>query len=173
MEGNTGLRTRPALVLVSLIVFVGYGSRAQDFHVSRAAPETVTDEVRTAVLDAVTRYFASYPTRDVDTARAILHPAGVLFGRHYPNEGRDTPFHLGMGVWLEVMQNRTQRNEERLLSSSVSVHGPIAVVLQSYRYEVEGQFSHCGNQIISLVRSNSVWRIASMVWTIERSHCPT
>jgi hypothetical protein len=173
LEGNTGLRTLPVLVLVLPIVSFGHDSSAQNIHESHAAPVTATDEEKAAVLDAVIRYFASYPTRDVDAARAILHPAGVLFGRHYPNEGRDAPFHLGMGVWLEVMENWTQRNEEHLLSSSATVHGPIAVVLQSYKYEVGEQFSHCGIQIISLVRSNSVWRIASMVWTVERSHCPT
>lgn len=141
----------------------------ENLHV--ADPSTEAQE--TEVLDAVARYFASYPTRDIEAARAILHPAGVLFGRHYPNEGgRDTPFVLGNGVWLEVMENWTQQNEEHLLSSTVNVRGPIAAVWQSYRYHVDGQFSHCGVQNISLVRSNGVWRIVAMVWSVERSNCP-
>jgi hypothetical protein len=36
---------------------------------------------------------------------------------------------------------------------------------------VDGKFSHCGVDAITLVRTDAGWRIASFVYTVEETGC--
>jgi len=48
------------------------------------------------------------------------------------------------------------------------VHEGIAVVWTPYEFHVNGEFSHCGVDAFSLVRIDGQWKIAGIVYTVER-----
>lgn len=127
---------------------------------------------RRAVLQTVDEFFAAIAKGDLASITSILHPDGVLFSKQHPDEADTTFRHRTNSEWLDGMRRQTARYVEHTSNSVVSVRGPIAVVWQSYRVEVQDKFSHCGVNIVSLVRMAGSWKIASIVWTIERHDCP-
>ncbi|MEO0574979.1 MAG: hypothetical protein AAF004_05910 [Pseudomonadota bacterium] len=53
----------------------------------------------------------------------------------------------------------------------VLIHGPVAAVCGKYGFWIDGEFSHCGIDLIDLVRVDDEWKIANFTWTVEREQC--
>jgi len=61
---------------------------------------------------------------------------------------------------------------ERVWEPLVRVRGGIATVWAPYDFHAGGEFSHCGIDAFSLVKTVDGWKIASIVWTVEPVGCP-
>jgi hypothetical protein len=61
---------------------------------------------------------------------------------------------------------------ERYWDPVVHVRGKLAVVWTPYEFWQGGKTSHCGIDVFELVREDSGWRIANMMWTVEPEACP-
>lgn len=57
---------------------------------------------------------------------------------------------------------------ERGFDPQISISGPVAMVWLPYDLYVEGEWSHCGVDTFTLVRTEAGWRIASMAWSVEQ-----
>jgi ketosteroid isomerase-like protein len=57
---------------------------------------------------------------------------------------------------------------ERGFDPEISISGPIAMVWLPYDLYVDGEWSHCGVDTFTLVRTEDGWRIASMAWSVEQ-----
>ncbi len=57
---------------------------------------------------------------------------------------------------------------ERGFHPEVSISGPIASVWLPYDLYVDGEWSHCGVDTFTMVRTESGWRILAMAWSVEQ-----
>ncbi len=57
---------------------------------------------------------------------------------------------------------------ERGFDPEISISGPVAMVWLPYDLYVDGEWSHCGVDTFTLVRTEAGWRIASMAWSVEQ-----
>jgi hypothetical protein len=57
---------------------------------------------------------------------------------------------------------------ERGFDAEVRVSGPIAMVWLPYDFYRDGQWSHCGVDAFTLLRTDGGWRIATLVWSVEQ-----
>ncbi|HJO02363.1 MAG TPA: nuclear transport factor 2 family protein [Acidobacteriota bacterium] len=57
---------------------------------------------------------------------------------------------------------------ERGFDPEISISGPVATVWLPYDLYVDGEWSHCGVDTFTLVRTDAGWRIASMAWSVEQ-----
>jgi len=62
---------------------------------------------------------------------------------------------------------------ERMWEAKVMEHGLMAAVWTPYDFYRGGQFSHCGVNNFSLVKIEGKWKIAHIVFTLQRTGCPT
>jgi hypothetical protein len=53
----------------------------------------------------------------------------------------------------------------------VLVHGRIAVVWAPYDFHINGEFSHCGVDAFTLIKTENGWQIAGAAYTIEPKGC--
>ncbi|HTQ57355.1 MAG TPA: nuclear transport factor 2 family protein [Bryobacteraceae bacterium] len=53
----------------------------------------------------------------------------------------------------------------------VLIHGRTAQVWGEYEFRHSGQFSHCGVDSVSLLKTAEGWKIASIVYTAETTGC--
>jgi hypothetical protein len=67
-------------------------------------------------------------------------------------------------AWLA---GNKQQVVERIWDETVLLHGPIGVVWAPYDFHVEGVFSHCGVNVISVVRIGVEWKIADWIWNVR------
>lgn len=53
----------------------------------------------------------------------------------------------------------------------VQIHGNIAQVWAPYNLWINDQFSHCGVDVFTLLKTTAGWRIAVLSYTIEKEDC--
>lgn len=63
------------------------------------------------------------------------------------------------------------RLTERMWTPTVVLHGTIADVHAPYDFHIDGRFSHCGTDLITVVRATGEWRIASIIYIVQRTGC--
>jgi ketosteroid isomerase-like protein len=62
----------------------------------------------------------------------------------------------------------TSKVTERGFRPQARVNGPVAIVWYPYDLYRDGQWSHCGVDVFTLIRSDGRWRIATMAWSAEQ-----
>jgi hypothetical protein len=62
--------------------------------------------------------------------------------------------------------------DERTYAPEVRVDGPLATVWAEYDFYVGDQFSHCGVDQMTLVRTTAGWKIVALADTRRREGCP-
>lgn len=121
----------------------------------------------TQVLATVQRFFDSMTARDTAAARQIL----VMDATYYSiRRGSDGASMRGSRNSEYVKRLATGDDEllERMYDPQVMVHDDIAVVWTKYDFQINGEFSHCGVDAFSLIRTEGRWKIAGIIYTVER-----
>ncbi len=60
---------------------------------------------------------------------------------------------------------------ERYWDPKVLSDGRVAVVWAPFDFHIRGDFSHCGVNIFEFVRVDGTWKVANLVWSMEREAC--
>jgi hypothetical protein len=55
----------------------------------------------------------------------------------------------------------------------VQQRGGIAVVWAPYEFWSDGKTTHCGVDVVDLVKQQDGWKIANLMWTVEPDACPS
>ena len=64
-----------------------------------------------------------------------------------------------------------QQWEERLLDYKVQIDGNLAHVWTPYEFWLNGEFSHCGANAFTLVKSDDGWKIIHLIDSRRRASC--
>lgn len=155
---------RLAAALASLLMAVPL--RAQ----GTPAPASGAGADSAAVLRAVQRLFDAMLARDTAAARALLLPgARMISVRGDTAVARART--QGDTAFIAMLATGKERLLERFWQPVVHVQGPIASVWTPYDFHIDGSFSHCGIDVVSLVKVGDAWRIATITWTVQRRGC--
>jgi SnoaL-like protein len=102
---------------------------------------------------------------DMTALTDLMLPEAVMF----PTSTRD-------GVtryWVRTRAEQraapvTRKITERGFRPEARVNGPVAIVWYPYDLYVDGQWSHCGVDVFTLIRTDGRWRLATMSWSAEQ-----
>lgn len=61
--------------------------------------------------------------------------------------------------------------QERALGYDIKVHKGMAMAWVPYDFHVNGQFSHCGVDIFSLIKIENEWKFINASYTMEKTEC--
>jgi hypothetical protein len=73
--------------------------------------------------------------------------------------------------FLEGLAEEKTEFLERVWNPTVLVDGGVAVVWAPYDFHAEGQFSHCGIDVLTLVESGEGWRITGVTYNVVTESC--
>lgn len=73
--------------------------------------------------------------------------------------------------WTDRLSTSKDKWLERMWSPKVQEQNAIATVWGAYDFHMNGEFTHCGIDTFTLVKTNGEWRIAALVFTRETSNC--
>lgn len=127
--------------------------------------------VEADVLAAVQALFDAMAARDSAATADILIGDGVYFAAGVRDGG---PVH-GVASQADFPAQVAAQPApliERMWDATVLVHDPIAIVWTPYDFHFGEEFSHCGVDAFSLVRTPEGWKIAGIVFTRETEDCP-
>jgi len=129
------------------------------------------DAEREAVIDVIDAFFESMTERDVERMRTLMTPDGVLYGYRETDGGLQIirPTH---SEYLENLANGEGRPVERYWDPEIMVSGRLASIWTPYDFHIDGQFSHCGINNFSLLKTDDGWVITGVVFSIKSENCP-
>ena len=123
-----------------------------------------------AVLATVQKFFDSLAARDPALAREILVPEGRYFSVR-EDSGRVVIGGRTHREHIESLPRDQGRLLERMWEPKVLIAGRIAVAWTPYDFHRNGAFSHCGVDAFSLIKTDGGWKIAGVVYSVERTGC--
>jgi hypothetical protein len=128
------------------------------------------DSNRAAVIQAVDDFFAAMTSKDIDALRVMLMPDGVIYGYR---ESVDRPQITSRthAAYLDGLAAMEGTPVERFWDPQVMIHGRLATVWTPYDFHIDGNFSHCGVNNFSMLRTETGWRITGVVFSIEVAGC--
>jgi hypothetical protein len=125
---------------------------------------------KNAVVAAVEQFFKALENRDVDLARNILLPEGVIFSVRDEGGQRKIRATTHKQI-IDSFRASTERMLERMWEPKVLIHEEIAVVWTKYDFHREGKFSHCGVDAFNLIKTPEGWKISGIIYTVEKEGC--
>lgn len=60
---------------------------------------------------------------------------------------------------------------ERYWDEQLLISDELAVFWAPYDFHIDGEFSHCGIDVLNLIRVDGQWKIGHAMWTVQRSGC--
>ena len=63
------------------------------------------------------------------------------------------------------------RLTERYWDEELLISDSLAVFWAAYDFHIDGEFSHCGIDVLNLIKVNDEWLIGHAMWTIQRTGC--
>lgn len=157
----------------SLIFAAAVGALLGACTPSRRVADAAIADSTAPVLAAVQRLFDAMAARDTAAARAALLP-----GAHFRALRSDTtpappPRVQSDTAFLRTLAMRPERLRERIWAPVVRVEGPLATVWAPYEFHIDGRWSHCGVDAVTLVRTAAAgWQVAGIDYTVQRRGCP-
>ncbi len=154
-----------ALFVLILFVLLDQPAAAQSQTDSEAA-------ARKAVLETVQAFFDTMEARDAQGAVQIFAPEGQFYSVR-EIDGKKVVRTFSNREHLEGLPSRKDDWNERMWDPQVSIRGDIASVWTPYDFWVNGKFSHCGIDQVTLVRIEGRWKITGGAYTVEKECEPS
>jgi 3-demethylubiquinone-9 3-methyltransferase len=123
------------------------------------------------VLAAVDRYLHAISTNDLKAMAAMQMPDGMTYLAIARKEAGMEIVGRPNSYWINPLRDDGRVVRERYWSPTVLIRGSIAVVWAPYEFWEDGKTSHCGVDVIDLVRIDDAWRVANSMWTVEPEAC--
>ena len=124
-----------------------------------------------AVVAVVQGFFDALAERDVKAAAGLLASEGQFVSLREA-DGSLQQRREAFSDFLENLGSGREQFLERLWNPEVRIQGPIASLWTRYDFHRDGVFSHCGVDAVHLLRDGDEWKIAGVLYTVERAGCP-
>lgn len=133
---------------------------------AQSAPRDSVEVI--GVAEALLRAISS---RDTAAAKALLVPGAVLASIPDPVTPSGKARIQTDVAFIRTLATGTERLLERLWSPRVILHGTLAEVHAPYDFHIDGRFSHCGTDVVTLMHSDGAWRVVTVTYTVQRTGC--
>jgi len=121
-----------------------------------------------AVLEVVQAFFDVIESKDAEAGARLVVPEGVFVSVRL-EEGRRVVRHFSNARWLEGLARDVRPMREAFEGEpEVRVDGDVALVRAPYVFEVDGQRSHAGVDLFTLVRTEDGWKVAGGAYSVVR-----
>jgi hypothetical protein len=122
------------------------------------------------VLEVTDAFFEALSAGDTASLGALVAPGATL---HRVRTGPSGPV-LGArtrGDFLDGIGSDDNDLLERVWDPVVMVEGDVAMVWAPYDFHLNGEFSHCGVDVMTLLNDGTGWRITGVTYTVVREGC--
>ena len=165
----SGVVLAPAFLSISLLssCAVPPADEVEDREVRPA--EGMVD--RQEVEEVARVFLEALSQTDTTVLRSLMAPglslSSVRAGPEGPVIGHSTgeEFLIGLG-------GEDQELLERMWDPVVYVQGQVAMVWTPYDFFLNGEFSHCGIDVFTMLQGGDGWMVTSITYDVVREGCP-
>jgi hypothetical protein len=124
-----------------------------------------------AVMKIVDMFFTAMSAKDVAAMRAVMLPEGLIHG--YRQSAGDLELvHLTHNTYLHNLTMSEEKLVERYWDPTILTQERIATVWTYYDLYRDDEFSHCGINNFSFLKTDDGWKIAGVVFSMQIEDCP-
>ena len=156
--GNKVCRFNKVFIFTAIFFF---------FNFSTFGSKPTDEQQVTSVVDS---FFKVLENQDIDLAKKILLTGGSNFSIRETGN-RKTLKHTVFTEVINSLGKSKKKYREIIFSPKVLIHKDIAIVWAKYKFYIDGKFSHCGVDSFSLIKTENNWKIAGIIYTVEKSEC--
>ena len=120
-----------------------------------------------AIITVVEQFFHALASKDSSAARAVMEAEGRFYSVREDGTFR-TQTHQ---QFFESIATEESDFLERMWNPEILIHGRIAVLWTPYDFHRNDEFSHCGVDAFSLIKTQQGWKIAGTIYSIQRTGC--
>lgn len=127
-----------------------------------------TDEEQ--VISTVQKFFSAMTAQDTSATRAVL----LLEGQYFSIKEDSSQILIRNTThadYLNRLATSTDTWLEKMREPEVFVHERVAILWTKYDFYRNGQFSHCGVDAFSLLKTTEGWKIVGFIYNVEQSGC--
>ena len=124
-----------------------------------------------AVVAAVQEFFDALAAKDEARLMAGVVPEGTITASRTV-DGKPRLRTQSWAEWAKSVAGANGALLERMYSPKVRVRGPIASLWAEYDFWRDGKFSHCGVDVVDLVKVDGRWKLLNVAYTFETEGCP-
>jgi ketosteroid isomerase-like protein len=137
---------------------------------SLVAAQNPVDSVR----QVVSQFFVAMRATDTAQLRALMTPSVIFQTVKVTADGSAQAVSESVEDFLKsIARLKPNQVDEQIEFASVNVEGSLASVWTPYRFYFNNQFSHCGVNSFTLIRSSGQWRIYFIIDTRQKANCST
>ena len=152
------MKTRRLQILTAISLAISHVAVADD------------DIEKSAVIRIVDAFFTAMAAKDVDSMRLMMLPEGTIVGYRESADGPEL-VHLTHATYLGNLAASEDRVVERYWDPTILLRERLATVWTYYDLYRNDKFSHCGINNFSFVKTAEGWRIAGVVFSMQRESC--
>ncbi len=113
-------------------------------------------------------FFNALAEGDAERIRAIQLPGGQAYISGADGTTTVRPF-TAMAEGIAAQKGRFM---ERMFDPEVRVSGPVGMVWTAYDFHIDGEFSHCGTDVFTFLKTDGTWRMVQATYSVETTGCP-
>ena len=133
---------------------------------AHAQPDTVQ------VRETVDQLFAGMRTGDSSLVSQSFTTDATLQSVSLTSDGRIRVGKDAIGGFVKAVGTPHKEIwDERIYDLQIQVDGPMATVWAPYKFYVGENFSHCGVNAFTLIKTEKGWKIASITDTRRKDEC--
>lgn len=125
---------------------------------------------RIEIISVVNNFFKIIETKDVDLAKKTVLQGSCFFSIQ-ESKGEKNLRSTSYNDFIKNLASGKNGYKEEMFDPKVLIHKNIALVWARYKFYRNGKYSHCGVDSFSLIKVGGKWKIASIVYTIEKEGC--
>ncbi|TXE13270.1 nuclear transport factor 2 family protein [Algoriphagus aquimarinus] len=122
-----------------------------------------------AVTAVVNQFFEALEKQDT----VLLKQVASMEGQIWTVNNTVSPARQRMRSFSDDLKTLISKNSflETPLSMDVKIHEGMAMAWVPYEFRLNGDFSHCGVDVFTLVKKDDAWKIINLTYTIDKEGC--
>lgn len=155
---------------VLLLILAPVGCASAGPRVVVAAGAEVAPAEEAAILAAMDRFFVAMAARDSAAYADSITPDGMTYSQRRIN-GEWTLRRRSNQHDIDAFNSEARVLHETYWEPAVLIRGPMAVVWAPYEFRIDGEVSHCGVDVVDMLKVDGEWVIGNAMWTVEPGAC--
>lgn len=122
-----------------------------------------------SVKAVVNRFFESLEKQDT----VLLKEVAFMEGQIWTVNNTVSPARNRMRFFSDDLKSLVSKNSylETAKSMEIKIHKGIAMAWVPYEFRLNGDFSHCGVDVFTLIKNEGAWKIINLSYTIDKEGC--
>lgn len=120
-----------------------------------------------AVLKAVDAFMETLTSNDIELRSSLQTSDGMTYVSVKHPDGTWRIVGRPNSVFLNPPGENAPKTVEKYWDPVVLVRGPLAMVWNPFEFWVDDKTSHCGINLMQLVKMDGNWKLANTMWTHE------